>query len=369
MNVTSRLVLSVACSIALACSGKEQPPSTVGPTPGQGQGGANASAGTGSANPTGPGSTAGGISLNIDAGAIDPETGGSGDGLQITTSLPPGFQQTEMGGFQLGASLAAGGTGGESSAVGGASSGGASGSANGNCGNVLKGVARDFKNLGDAGANPDFESPSFWGEEVTLNLVAGGLGTDKKPSYASKCELGTAYQSTACPYGAETTGQANFDQWYRDTPEANEPFVVSLYLAPQPGGLFTFQSLFYFPLDNVGFGNKGRANDNMMHNFGFTTEIHTQFSYSGGETFQFQGDDDVWVFINGKLAVDLGGLHPAKLGRVTLDDSAAVLGLQKGQVYPLDLFHAERHTDKSTFRIDTNLSFVNCGTVEESGPK
>jgi len=27
------------------------------------------------------------------------------------------------------------------------------------------------------------------------------------------------------------------------------------------------------------------------------------------------------------------------------------------------LFHAERHTTASTFRIDTNLSFVDCGTV------
>ncbi|HWZ89874.1 MAG TPA: fibro-slime domain-containing protein, partial [Polyangiaceae bacterium] len=94
----------------------------------------------------------------------------------------------------------------------------------------------------------------------------------------------------------------------------------------------------------------------------------TQFSYTGGETFQFQGDDDVWVFINGKLTVDLGGLHPRTLGTVSLDASATMLGLQKGNVYSLDLFHAERHTDKSTFRIDTNLSFVNCGTTE-SGPK
>jgi hypothetical protein len=29
----------------------------------------------------------------------------------------------------------------------------------------------------------------------------------------------------------------------------------------------------------------------------------------------------------------------------------------------LDLFHAERHAANSTFRVDTTLSFVNCGTV------
>ncbi len=76
----------------------------------------------------------------------------------------------------------------------------------------------------------------------------------------------------------------------------------------------------------------------------------------------------MWVFVNGKLAVDLGGLHPRMTGTIVLDDSAAMLGLEKGKNYGLDLFHAERHTDKSTFRIDTNLTFVDCGTVE-SGPK
>jgi fibro-slime domain-containing protein len=71
----------------------------------------------------------------------------------------------------------------------------------------------------------------------------------------------------------------------------------------------------------------------------------------------------VWVFINNHLAVDVGGLHPKESGSVNLDNSAGDLGIAKGNVYDLDLFHAERHTPQSTFRIDTNLSFVNCGTV------
>ena len=233
------------------------------------------------------------------------------------------------------------------------------------------GVVRDFSRrlTYEVGGNPDFESPSFWGNSVTPGIVAATLGMDQKPVYASKCELGTAFTSPTCPYGPETTNQTNFDQWYRDTPNINLPFLISLYLAPQAAGVFTFQSLHYFPLDNAGYGNSGTADDGLMHNFSFTTEIHTRFAYNGGETFQFQGDDDVWVFINGKLTVDLGGLHPAMTGAVSLDASAAMLGIQKGSAYSLDLFHAERHTDKSTFRIDTNLSFVNCGTVEAGAPK
>jgi fibro-slime domain-containing protein len=374
MSLVRRSMLSVVCTLSVACNTHvSQDESHVQPTA-SAAGSAGAGATTGSADtPTGSGGGAGaGISLDVDGGP-DNSSAGSGGGVQIITTLPVGFTPTDMGGFLLGAALSAAGSGGAGGASGDAPGGGGAGGAvssnNGNCGNVLVGVARDFRGAGEVGGNPDFESPTFWGNGVTLGIVMPMLGMDQKPVYASKCELGTASVSTACPYGPETTNQANFDQWYRDTPNVNQPFVISLYLAPQPGGLFTFQSLHYFPLDNAGYGNAGTADDGMLHNFSFTTEIHTQFAYNGGETFQFQGDDDVWVFINGKMTVDLGGLHPAMLGMVSLDAAATMLGIQKGSVYSLDLFHAERHTDKSTFRIDTNLSFVNCGTVESGPPK
>ncbi len=368
MTLASRLVWSFGCCALLACSGSAKTggsplsnvagTGSVAPISGGGAGGA--------ANSGPPASAGSGVSLNLDGGPGDPINGGAGGGLQIITSLPPGFQATDVGGFQLGPALGGDASGGASGGAGASATAGAAGSRNGNCGNVLLGVARDFKRE-DEGGNPDFESPTFWGLKVTPNLVASTIGADQKPVYASECGLGS-FTSTACPYGAETTTKDNFDQWYRDTPTVNLPFAVSLYLAPQAGGVFTFQSLHYYPLDGAGFGLSGTDKDGSMHNFGFTTEIHTQFSYQGGESFKFQGDDDVWVFINGQMTVDLGGLHPALLGTVDLDASAAALGLQKGNVYSLDLFHAERHTDQSTFRIDTNLSFVNCGTTE-SGPK
>ncbi len=114
----------------------------------------------------------------------------------------------------------------------------------------------------------------------------------------------------------------------------------------------------FFPLDSLGFGNQGEDN-----NFHFTTELHTQFKYNGGETFRFTGDDDLWVFINDRLAIDIGGIHGAANEEVNLDASAADLGISIGQIYSLDLFHAERHTSESNFRVDTNLEFVDCGEI------
>jgi len=327
--------------------------------------------GGGSANGTGGGAQLphGGTS-GIDLGNVGGMTvadGGSG-GAKAVSTLPEGFHQTDIGGYKLGervtegagGTFGSGGTFGASSGSGGG--GGSAGGPAGDCGNILLGVVRDFKGS-DEGGHGDFETAKIYGGDVTPNMVSATLGADRKPVYASKCEIANPGGMDVCPFGAQNTNQANFEQWYHNTPGVNDPYTVSIFLAPRPGGLFTFQSLAYFPIDGAGFMGSAMADDGMNHNFGFTTELHTQFLYTGGETFNFQGDDDVWVFINNKLAVDVGGLHPMQQRNVDLDASAATLGITKGTIYPLDLFHAERHTTASTFRIDTNLSFTDCGTV------
>lgn len=215
----------------------------------------------------------------------------------------------------------------------GSSSGGSSGSSGGggamNCGSELQGVVRDFM-----ASHPDFEK--FLGDDQ--GIVGPDLGADGKPVYAGN------------PTTPTTTGAANFNQWYNDVPGVNLPIPLSITLTPS-NGVFTFDSSAFFPIDGEGFGDEGNT-----HNYHFTYEIGTQFEYKGGEVFTFTGDDDLFTFINGKLAINLGGVHGAESQSVNLDAMAGQLGIQVGGTYRLDFFFAERHTSESNFRIDTTIT-------------
>lgn len=96
---------------------------------------------------------------------------------------------------------------------------------------------------------------------------------------------------------------------------------------------------------------------NKKHNFGFTMKIQAAFEYVPGQYFEFFGDDDVWVFINNHLVVDLGGVHTQILGAVDLD----TLGLIEGENYPFHIFYAERHTSQSNFMMKTSIDLNSDG--------
>lgn len=259
--------------------------------------------------------------------------------------VPSDFVQTELGGYKLGVELSRDIDMPNQAAVRSDPSACA----------VMLGVVRDFRGSEEPNGHPDFEI--FDGKKPTTGLLAERLGVDNKPSYASRCE--NAPDKTQCPYGQMTTSRTRFDEWYRSVTGVNHSYLLYLAFAAN-GGVYTFASKSFFPVDDAGFGN---TPGKKKRNFSFTTELHTTFRYRGGEQFGFTGDDDLWVFIHGRLALDLGGLHPPASAKVDLDAVADELGLVLGNSYTLELFHAERHSGNSNFRVDTTIEFTDCGRV------
>lgn len=214
----------------------------------------------------------------------------------------------------------------------------------GNAGNLVSGGHPDFERKAGTDKNPKNQTFNYG---LDTGITTNTLGSDKKPVYA-----GGSYS---------TTTKENFDQWYRDVPGVNKSVPLTIELTRNDSnGLYTYSNSSFFPVDGQLWGNEGRNK-----NYHFTYELNTQFTYQGGETFKFSGDDDVWVYINGKKVIDLGGVHSKLDAEVKLDQVASQIGLEKGKTYNLDFFFAERHTTQSNFTITTGLVLQNAPDLSQ----
>ncbi len=224
-------------------------------------------------------------------------------------------------------------------------------------------VYRDFISIAAGGSTKFPDQYTFQGGGATPGIVTAALDVDGLPVYTGVCEQGGPNEANVqkCPYGAQTTSKANFDMWYRDTDGVNLPFpgVVQLDRVGQTGAYVFDGGTTFTPLTGKGWDKQGKEGLFEGRNFGFTTELRYFFAYQGDEVLEFSGDDDVWVFMNGKLAVDIGGLHSKVTQNVTLGVAkSGELGLTVGKVYELALFHAERRPGGSNFKL-TLTGFVN----------
>ncbi len=255
----------------------------------------------------------------------------------------------------------------------------------------LTGVIRDFHAYSDPDGHVTMERPNLpnalkpkW---VIGNLVEPILGADGLPVFSNN---GTVVQSAwkdasgrniamqlppAVPPAAPDVAGVTFGSWndyldtasfsdlFQDVPDVNLSATLTLTFNLQADGTYVFDASTdpdmsggFFPIDGDLFGKEGRS-----HNYHFTFELHTQFTYVAADSpiFEFMGDDDVWVFIDDRIVVDLGGRHSAKSMYVDL----ARLGLTNGQTYPLDIFIMERRTSGSNSRLTTSFALQEVGTT------
>ena len=203
---------------------------------------------------------------------------------------------------------------------------------------TLTGTVRDFNADG-----VNFEAPTYTAGSGWVNSTLVG----PSPTLTA---LGSTHISN--------TGAGAFSNWYTNVANS-KPFSLTLNeISP---GLYDYTNNNFFPINGQLLGNEGRTN-----NYHFTYSIASTFGYNPGtgQSFTFTGDDDVWVYFDKQLGIDLGGVHGGQTQTVLLD---TVMGAKPMGNYSFDFFFAERHTTQSNLRIETSLMFAPPNNVPEPG--
>ena len=121
-----------------------------------------------------------------------------------------------------------------------------------------------------------------------------------------------------------------------------------------------------------------------LRNYAFTMMGYASFKYKSSnqtpahEVFEFAGDDDMWIFVDGILVVDLGGTHLAAPGKVDIEvlarnnhgchtgeplatytncnGASDGTGWADDTWHHLHFFYADRQSDGSNIYIRTSLA-------------
>ncbi|MBN1982102.1 MAG: fibro-slime domain-containing protein [Chitinivibrionales bacterium] len=158
-----------------------------------------------------------------------------------------------------------------------------------------------------------------------------------------------------------------------DTLYKNIVFHDSIIFKHIGNGRYLYQNETFFPLDKKGFGNEDTYTHNgggpvSDHNYSFTMMLKREFIYKPNSNmhFSFRGDDDVWVFIGERLAMDLGGIHMEMTDSFNLDKIATKINLIPFKKYTMSFFFAERQANSSHIWISTNMISVAPSRLEIS---
>ena len=241
---------------------------------------------------------------------------------------------------------------------------------------------------------PDFQK---YGGSGCDGMVYDTLDKDGKPVLKSIETTCTNNPGSSAYVKSHLSCGGTYHYWYRHEPNVNRLVKsnLRLFLFDRDKGVYRFDSTTpcsdfkcgdgatwaltasgepmpkgnFVPINKSGYCESGTCAVN--DEGGFTTEIRTYFQYKGGESLTFQGNDDVWVFLNNRLFVDLGGMQASRTKTGTLASEKfgdtgknydPKFDVYEGGIYNVTLFHAERMMTGSSFQLSLS-GFVNAGSA------
>lgn len=214
-----------------------------------------------------------------------------------------------------------------------------------------------------------WSSCEYYNKEIERGLVGYELNEEYLPVFTS---------------GKLTSnrGLSDTKRWFSAVDGKSASYIGALKMEYAANGAsFSFTRDEFYPLDDAKFSDGDVVNED-GHNHLFTMGFTVPFTVlaSGEETFEVEADDDTFVFVGNKLAIDLGGVHDVAMGRFVIqkngevyaasgDEEVAFTGitLNKGEGSMVRIFHADRDEDDSVFNVKftgMNLTIVDTKMAE-----